>query len=139
MVELYGGVLRFPESALIHQNPDDERDWKLKQLLKMIKRLLSIFKKKKVENKFGHIKFERGDEVKVTIYSEMPEFWYVGQVLEINARYVIDSIEESWRVEYYVSFKNSKGSDIKHWYLESELRKYSLQVERNSRIEQILN
>jgi hypothetical protein len=34
MVELYGGVLRFPESALIHQNPDDERDWKLKQLLK---------------------------------------------------------------------------------------------------------
>jgi hypothetical protein len=34
MVELYGGVLRFPESDLIHQNPDDERDWKLKQLLK---------------------------------------------------------------------------------------------------------
>ena len=34
MVELYGGVLRFPESALIHNNPDDERDWKLKQLLK---------------------------------------------------------------------------------------------------------
>jgi len=105
----------------------------------MIERLLSIFKKKKVENKFGQIKFDRGDEVKVTIYSEIPEFWYVGQVLEINARYVIDSIEESWRVEYYVSFKNSKGSDIKHWYLESELRKYSLQEERNSRIDQILN
>ena len=34
IVELYGGLLRFPESALIHQNPDDERDWKLKQLLK---------------------------------------------------------------------------------------------------------
>ena len=33
-VELYGGLLRFPESSLIHQNPDDERDWKLKQLLK---------------------------------------------------------------------------------------------------------
>ena len=33
-VELYGGMLRFPESALIHQNPDDERDWKLKKLLK---------------------------------------------------------------------------------------------------------
>jgi hypothetical protein len=34
IVELYGGLLRFPESDLIHQNPDDERDWKLKQLLK---------------------------------------------------------------------------------------------------------
>lgn len=33
IVELYGSELRFPESALIHQNPDDERDWKLKQLL----------------------------------------------------------------------------------------------------------
>lgn len=34
IVELYGSELRFPESYLIHQNPDDERDWKLKQLLK---------------------------------------------------------------------------------------------------------
>ena len=34
IVELYGGLLRFPESALIHQNPDDEREWKLKQILK---------------------------------------------------------------------------------------------------------
>ena len=105
----------------------------------MIKKLLSIFKKEKVENKFGHIKFDRGDEVKVTIYSEIPEFWYVGKVLDINARYVVDSIEESWRVEYYVSFKNSKGSELRYWFLESELRKYSLQEERNSRIEQILN
>jgi hypothetical protein len=105
----------------------------------MIKKLLSIFKKKKVENNYGYIKFERGDEVKVTIYSEVPEFWYIGKVLEIDARYVISSIEESWKVEYYVSFKNSKGSELKYWFLESELIKYSLQEERNSRIEQILN
>jgi hypothetical protein len=36
-VELYGhslvGLLRFPESDLKHQNANDERDWKLKQLL----------------------------------------------------------------------------------------------------------
>jgi hypothetical protein len=105
----------------------------------MIKKLLSIFKKEKVENNYGYIKFERGDEVKVTIYSEIPEFWYIGKVLEIDARYVISSIEESWKVEYYVSFKNSKGSELKYWFLESELIKYSLQEERNSRIEQILN
>jgi len=105
----------------------------------MIKKLLSMFKKEKVENNYGYIKFERGDEVKVTIYSEVPEFWYIGKILDINARYVVRSIESSWRVEYYVSFKNSKGDELKYWFLESELIKYSLQEERNSRIEQILN
>ena len=34
IVETYSSNLRFPKSALIHNNPDDERDWKLKQLLK---------------------------------------------------------------------------------------------------------
>ena len=105
----------------------------------MIKKLLSIFKKEKVENNYGYIKFERGDEVKVTIYSEVPEFWYIGKILDINARYAVPSIEESWRVEYFVSFKNSKGSELKYWFLESELKKYSLQEERNSVIDMILN
>ena len=104
----------------------------------MIKKMLSIFKKKEEEKIYGFIKFDRGDEVKVTIYSEVPEFWYIGKVLDINARYVIPSIESSWRVEYYVSFKNIKGSELRYWFLESELRKYSLQEERNSRIEQLL-
>lgn len=105
----------------------------------MIKKLLSIFKKEKVENNYGYIKFEKGDEVKVTIYSEVPEFWYLGKILDINARYAVPSIQESWRVEYYVSFKNSKGSELKYWFLESELKKYSLQEERNSVIDMILN
>ena len=101
--------------------------------------LRDLFKSKKKREIYGFIKYERGDEVKVTIYSEIPEFWYKGKVLDINARYVIPSIESSWKVEYYVSFINSKGSELKYWFLESELRKYSLQEERNSRIEQLLN
>lgn len=105
----------------------------------MINKILSIFKKKEGEKICGFIKYERGDEVKVTIYSEVPEFWYIGKVLDINARYVVPSIESSWKVEYYVSFINSKGSELRYWFLESELRKYSLQEERNSRIDQILN
>jgi len=32
--ECYSSNLRFTESSLKHNNPDDERDWKLKQLLK---------------------------------------------------------------------------------------------------------
>jgi len=105
----------------------------------MINKLLSIFKKKKVENNYGYIKFERGDDVKVTIFSEIPEFWYVGKVLDINARYVVPSIEESWRVEYYVVFINRMNDKVTEWFSESQLMKYSLQEERNSRIDQILN
>jgi hypothetical protein len=33
IVETYSNNLRFPESALKHIDNDDERDWKLKQLL----------------------------------------------------------------------------------------------------------
>jgi len=105
----------------------------------MIKKLLSIFKKKKVENTFGFIKFEKGDEVKVTIYSDIPEFWYKGKVLDINARYVIPSIESSWEVEYYVSFINSMNDKVTEWFSESQLKKYSLREERNSIIDMILN
>ena len=105
----------------------------------MMKKLLSIFKKKKIENKYGYIKFEKGDEVKVTIYSEIPEFWYVGTILDINARYVIGSIEESWTVEYYVVLINSMNDKVTEWFSESQLKKYSLQEERNSVIDMILN
>ncbi len=105
----------------------------------MIKRLLSIFKKKKVESNFGFIKFDIGDEVKVTIFSEIPEFWYKGKVLDINARYVVPSIESSWRVEYYVSFINSMNDKENKWVSESKLMKYSLQEERNLVIDRILN
>ena len=34
IVETYSSNLRFPESVLKHINEDDERDWKLKQVLK---------------------------------------------------------------------------------------------------------
>ncbi len=105
----------------------------------MIKKLLSIFKKKKVENTFGFIKFDIGDEVKVTIFSEIPEFWYKGKVLDVNARYVVPSIESSWRVEYYVSFINSMNDKENKWVSESQLMKYSLQEERNLVIDRILN
>lgn len=99
----------------------------------------NLFKSKKKEERFGFRKFKRGDEVKVIIYSEMPEFWYKGEVLDINARYAVPSIEKSWKVDYWVSFINSNGEKIECWKSESELEKYSLQEERNSRIEQILN
>jgi hypothetical protein len=84
------------------------------------------------------LKFSKGDEVRVTIYSKDPKFWYKGLILDINSRYVVPSVESSWKVEYYVSFENKKGKELRYWFLESELRKYDLQEERNSIIEQLL-
>jgi hypothetical protein len=104
----------------------------------MIKKILSIFKKKEEDKSYGFIKYDRDDEVKVTIYSEIPEFWYKGKVLDINARYVIPSIESSWKVDYYVVFINSMNDKVTEWFSESQLMKYSLQEERNSKIEKLL-
>ncbi len=98
-----------------------------------------LFKSKKKEKLYGYIKFKTGDLVKITIISEIPEFWYIGKILDINARYVVPSIESSWKVEYYISFDNSSGEDIRYWILESELKKYDLVEERNLKIEEILN
>ena len=105
----------------------------------MIRKILSIFKKKKPkQNTFGFVKYEIGEEVKVTIYSKIPEGWYRGKILDINARYVLPDIKESWKVEYYVSFINRKESELRYWFLESELEKYDLQQDRDSKIEQLL-
>jgi hypothetical protein len=101
--------------------------------------LIKGFFSRKKKDEYGYIKFDIGDEVKVTIFSEIPEFWYKGKVLDVNARYVVPSIESSWKVEYYVSFINSMNDKENKWVSESQLMKYSLQEERNLRIEQILN
>lgn len=107
-------------------------------------RLASFYNKKKQVNNVnpGYIKYKKGDEVKITIYNEIPDLWYKGKVLDIRSGYSgntwMSNLESTWKVEYYVCFKNNKGDDLKYWFLESELRKYDLQEERNSRIEQLL-
>jgi hypothetical protein len=112
--------------------------YKITSIQYLIDVIKNAFRKKK-EEIYGYIKFDIGDEVKVTIFSEIPEFWYKGKVLDVNARYVIPSIESSWTVEYYVVFINRMNDKVTEWFSESQLMKYSLQEERNSRIEQILN
>lgn len=96
--------------------------------------ILELFRSKKKDNMYGYVKFDLGEEVRVTIYSEDPNRWFRGVIVDINARYVLPEIESSWKVEYCVLFKN-----VEYWFLESELKKYCLQEERNSIIEQLLN
>lgn len=92
-----------------------------------------LFRSKKKDKMYGYVKFSRGDEVKITIYSNDPNLWYKGRIIDINARYVLPDIEESWKVEYCVLFKN-----VEYWFLESELVKYNLEEERDIKIDQIL-
>lgn len=79
------------------------------------------------------LKFNKGDEVRVTIYSKLPEFWYIGQVLDI-------SILNSGRVEYQVEFKpdNTGRYQLRYWFLEDELR-FSVKKERDFRLSRILS
>jgi hypothetical protein len=115
--------------------------FKLTSIHYYIELIKDLFRSKKRERLFGYVKYEYGEEVKITIYSDDPNRWYKGKIIDINARYVLPDIEESWKVEYYVAFKPDKTGkyQLKYWFLESELRKYSLQKERNSIIEQLLS
>lgn len=103
-----------------------------------MKQNLKTKRSSNTENNFGNIKFGLGEEVKVIIYSENSDHWYIGKIIDINSRYVVTSIESSWKVDYLVSF-NNKGGKLRYWFSESELKKYCLQEERNSIIEQIFN
>ena len=96
-----------------------------------------LFRSKKKDKLYGYVKFMRGDEVKVTIYSDNPNRWYRGKVIDVNARYVLPDVEESWKVEYYVKFKNDNNKEVRAWYLESELVKYTLQEERNIKLKEL--
>ena len=87
--------------------------------------------KNSVEEDYFIKKFNVGDVVSVTIYSDKPKLWYKGAVIEIN-----DKVPHTM---YKVHFLNNTGNGLTYWFLESELRKWSLVEEREERINQILN
>lgn len=95
--------------------------------MKYLDRILSWINKDKIED-INIFKFSKGEQVRITIYNEIPEFWYIGEVLEIG------DYEKGY---YKVKFQNSSGNII-YWFHENELSKYNLQEERNYKIEEIL-
>ena len=70
-----------------------------------------------------------------------------GRVIDINARYRLRDIRESWKVDYYVFFDNPLcwGEEVyilprrKEWFVENDLKKWSLEEERNWKINSLLN
>ena len=76
-------------------------------------------------------KFNVGDDVSVTIYSDKPKLWYKGVVIETHTT--------ARNTTYKVHFLNDTGNGLTYWFQESELRKWALVEEREERINQILN
>ncbi len=90
----------------------------------------------------GYVKFEVGEKVIIDeiIFGEEK----VGVIIDINARYVVPSIEQSWKVEYLVIFNLKTGDDIyiqpiRKWLSDKELRKWSLDEEREWKLNNILS
>ena len=95
-----------------------------------------------VSNGPGYVKFEVGEKVIVDeiIFGEEK----VGVVIDINARYVVPDIEQSWKTEYLVIFNLKTGDDIyiqptKKWLTDVDLRKWSLDEEREWKLKKLLN
>jgi len=95
----------------------------------LIRWVKSLFSKKEVLK--PPPKFKIGDYVSITTYSNQSKLWYKGTVVNVNNSLL--------HTMYKVHFLNGTGNGLTYWYLESELRKYSVEEERDSRINQILN
>ena len=75
---------------------------------------------------------------------DLPEHSYKAFILDINARYIVPGISTSWKVEYRLQFKRSDDGRViltgkRIWYDESRIKEYSLQEERDNKIDQLLN
>jgi hypothetical protein len=90
----------------------------------------------------GRIKFDIGERVVISDIIYGKEF--TGRVVDINARYRLHDIRESWKVDYYVIFF-APPQEIynlpkqKMWIDELDLKKWSLEEERNWKINSLLN
>lgn len=110
-------------------------------LIKKILNLLKIKNKKTSQllNTENNFRFSKGDRVKVKFLLEFDdinlEYDYIGFIVDINERYVVPSIENSYKIEYKV-----KGSDnvSSGWYEPKDILPYSLEDEREEKLNKIL-
>jgi hypothetical protein len=112
---------------------------KLKHLvLTLIQKLKQRQKISQSLNTDNNLRFSKGDRVKVKFVLEIDDikldFDYIGFITDINERYVIPSIESSYKIEYRVT-----GTDLmnKGWYEPKDITSYSLQDEREEKLNQL--
>lgn len=83
-----------------------------------------------------------GDRVKTKFVLEFDdirtEFEHIGFIVDINERYIIPSIKSSYKLEYKVR-KMDKNGFITGWFDSKDVFLYTLQDEREKKLNQILN
>ena len=88
----------------------------------------------------NNLKFSKGDRVKVKFVLELDDikldFYHIGFITDINERYVIPSIESSYKLEYRVRTKD-KNSYIDNWVEHKDVVLYTLQDEREEKLNQL--
>ena len=114
---------------------------KLKHLvLTLIQRLKPKQKTSQSLNTDNNLKFSKGDRVKVKFVLELDDinldFYHIGFIIDINERYIIPSIKSSYKLEYRVRTKD-KNSYINNWVEHKDVMLYTLQDEREEKLNQL--
>ena len=108
----------------------------------MIQRLKPKQKTSQSLNTDNNLKFSKGDRVKVKFVLELDDikldFNHIGFIIDINERYIIPSIKSSYKLEYRVRTKD-KNSYINNWVEHKDVMLYTLQDEREEKLNQLLN
>ena len=66
------------------------------------------------------------------------DFYHIGFIIDINERYVIPSIKSSYKLEYRVRIED-KNNYIDNWVEAKDIIPYSLEDEREEKLNQLLN
>lgn len=118
----------------------------MKKLRHMVLTLIQKLKPKQKISQYSdtesNFKLSKGSRVKAKFLIEFDDikldFYHIGFIIDINERYVIPSIKSSYKLEYRVRIED-KNNYIDNWVDAKDIIPYSLEDEREEKINQILN
>ena len=118
----------------------------MKKLRHMVLTLIQKLKPKQKISQYSdtesNFKLSKGSRVKAKFLIEFDDikldFYHIGFIIDINERYVIPSIKSSYKLEYRVRTED-KNSYIDNWVDAKDIIPYSLEDEREEKLNQLLN
>lgn len=118
----------------------------MKKLRHMVLTLIQKLKPKQKISQYSdtesNFKLSKGSRVKAKFLIEFDDikldFYHIGFIIDINERYVIPSIKSSYKLEYKVRTED-KNSYIDNWVDAKDIIPYSLEEEREEKLNQLLN
>ena len=118
----------------------------MKKLRHMVLTLIQKLKPKQKISQYSdtesNFKLSKGSRVKAKFLIEFDDikldFYHIGFIIDINERYVIPSIKSSYKLEYRVRIED-KNNYIDNWVEAKDIIPYSLEDEREEKLNQLLN